>query len=487
MDPQGRRMVSQSPQTPNRQGSARSGSGAPLSRVTLNDVYAMVKSMESRMAAQETKLQLQEKRLQAQEEEIRVLKIDNSELWQEIHRLKGPRFPFEIFSLIILSTEEKKTLKTLSLVSRGWMSVTRAVLFKRISYSAMFWMVKIDPIPIMNSQHCTLFPYVQTIDISGSTDDGSEYPVRRAFDWMDGFLKFIPKFIALQSLELSCLDSQDLQGIQRSMPQSIKNNIKAVSIDSPECRMSELAVFVSRFTALKTLSWGGNSRYGVWELTPGLVSPPSSIRELSLWDAYTDNIFPLAVMKWIVNLHSGIIDSIDPYNFPSEKSVEFRRFLTRFGSTLSKIKFMISGDEGAVQFLRSGYCAALPQLKSIQLDFWGHTFSYSYFDKSFLSTIERLPKIIALLPPSIKEIILTMEPNTLHLEESAVPRHRLGSINWSQLDQSLTGSQYPLLRILTIRKSRYWRKEVDQDVEEMWRNLLPICARKGILKTDFRD
>ncbi|KAJ7441659.1 hypothetical protein B0H11DRAFT_2204733 [Mycena galericulata] len=485
MDPQGRQMVSQSPQTPSRQGWAHSGSGAPLSRVTLNDVYAMVKSMESRMAAQETKLQVQDKKLQAQEEEIRVLRIDNSELWQEIHRLKGPRFPFEIFSLIILSTEEKQTLETFSLVSRGWMSVTRAVLFKRISYDAMFWLVKIDPIPIMNSQHCTIFPYVQTIMISGSTDYGGESPGMRALDWMDEFLQFIPRFVALHTLDLSYPDSQDLQGIQHSMPHSIRNNIKELSMNSPECHMSEFAEFVSRFTALKTLTWGGgNSDYEVWESIQGLVPPPSSIRQLSLWNA--DDL-SLSVLKWIIALHSDIIDSINPYELPSEKPVEFRRFLTRFGSTLSNIKFMISGDEGAVQFLRSGYCEALPQLKSIQLDFWGHTFSYSYFDKSFLSTIERLPKIIALLPPSIGEIILTMEPNTLPPEESAVPRNTLGSINWSQLDQSLTGSQYPLLRIFKIRMSRYWRKEVERDVEEMWRNLLPICARKGILKTDFRD
>ncbi|KAJ7441666.1 hypothetical protein B0H11DRAFT_2204737 [Mycena galericulata] len=439
MDPQGRRMVLQSPQTPNQQGSARSGLGVPLPRVTLN-------------------------------------------LWQEIHRLKEPRFPFEIFSLIILSTEEKKTLKTFSLVSRGWMSVTRAILFEKITYSAMFWLVK-NPIPIMNSQHCTIFPYVQTIMIGGSIDNGSGNPGMRALNWMDEFLQLIPKFVALHTLDLSYLNSQDLQGIQHSMPHSIRNNIKELSMNSPECHMSEFAVFVSRFTALKTLTWGGNSDYEVWESIQGLVSPPSSIRELSLWNA--DDL-SLSILKWIIALHSDIIDSINPCELPSEKPFEFWGFLTRFGSTLSKIKFMISGDEGAVQFLRSGYCEALPQLKSIQLDFWEHTFSYSYFNKSFLSTIEWLPKILALLPPSIEEIILTMEPNPLRPEESAVPQHTLGSINWSQLDQSLTGSQYPLLRILKIKMSRYWREEVERDVEEMWRNLLPICARNGILETKPR-
>ncbi|KAJ7103876.1 hypothetical protein C8R44DRAFT_808290, partial [Mycena epipterygia] len=465
MYPQGRRVVSQSPQTPKQEGLAHGASGA--SRMTLTDVYALVKSMEARMVAQETKLQ-------TQEEEILVLKRDNSELWQEIHRLKGPRFPFEIFSSIILSTGEKKALKTFSLVSRGWMSVTRGVLFKRITHSALFWLVKIKPMPILNNEHCTVFPYVQTIEINGSVNDGSGEPRMCLPDWMDDFLRLIPKFIALRSLELYCLDAWGLQGIQRSMPQSIRKNIKEVSIQWPKYYdMSDFAAFVSMFTALETFS----------ESTQGLVSPPSSIRELLFLGADADLIAP-TVLKWFVDLHSGILDSIDPGHLPFEKSVEFGRFLTRFGSTLSKIKFDILDDEGAVQFLHSGCCAALPQLKSIQLDFWGQTFSYSYFDKSFLSTIEWLPKILTLLPPSIEEIILSMEPYYVSPRETAAPTHKLGTINWSQLDQSLTGSQYPSLRILRIRMRRYYEKELNQEMEEMWPKLLPICARKGILETD---
>lgn len=128
----------------------------------------------------------------------------------------------------------------------------------------------------------------------------------------------------------------------------------------------------------------------------------------------------------------------------------------------------------------------MPQLKSIQLDFWSHTFSYSYFDKSFLSKIEWLPKILALLPLSIEEIILSMEPNQLPPRESAAPEHKLGTINWLRLDQSLTGAQYPSLRILKIKIPRAHVEEVNKHLEEMWPKLLPICARKGILETDIR-
>jgi hypothetical protein len=127
----------------------------------------------------------------------------------------------------------------------------------------------------------------------------------------------------------------------------------------------------------------------------------------------------------------------------------------------------------------------MSQLKSIQLDFWSHTFSYSYPDKSFLSGIEWLPKILALLPPSIEEIILSMDPHYLSPRESAVPEHKLGTINWRRLDQSLTGAQYPSLRILKIKIPRAYVEEVNKHTEEMWPKLLPSCARKGILVTDI--
>jgi hypothetical protein len=212
----------------------------------------------------------------------------------------------------------------------------------------MFWLVKIDPISILNNQNCTVFPYVQTIQIHGSTDDGSEYSQRRRPNWMDNFLRLIPKFIALRSLELYCLDERDLQGIQHSMPPSIKKNIKEVSMDLQELDMSEYATFVSIFTALETLRFvGGSSPCTLLQSTQGLVPPPSSITELLLLNSDSDHLGELNVLKWFVDLHSGKIDSMDPHQLSFQNSVEFRSFLNRFGSTLSKIKLSISGEEAA--------------------------------------------------------------------------------------------------------------------------------------------
>ncbi|KAJ7726306.1 hypothetical protein DFH07DRAFT_852806 [Mycena maculata] len=469
MHTHGRRDV---PQYPNQQGPARgaSSSRVPPSRtLTLSDVYALVKSMDARMTVQEAKLQ-------AQEEEILVLKRDNSELWQEIHRLKGPRFPFEIFSLIILSTGEKEALTTFSLVSRGWMSVTRRVLFKRIHHYTAMWRPQIKLVSILNNEHCTIFPYVQTIAISGSTLDSSG---SQADDWMDDFVCLIPKFVALRSLIVHGLGSQDLQKIQRSMPHSIKNNIKEVAIDNAGSHMPGFAAFLSMFTALETLTSGNSySEYEpVSKLTQGLVSPPSSIRELLFRTSRRND---LIILDWFVNFHSSRIDFIDPHFLPSERPVEFQRFLTRFGSTLSKIKFFISGDHQAGQFLSSGYCAALPQLKSIELEFGWQPLPW---------TIKWLPKILALLPTSIEEVILFMTID-LPPSERVAPEHKLHTIDWSRLDRSLTGSQYLSLRILKIGMlltanlySVEKKLRMKQEMKEMWPKLLPICARQGILET----
>ncbi|KAJ7723075.1 hypothetical protein B0H16DRAFT_344307 [Mycena metata] len=461
---------------------------------TLNDVYALVKSMEGRMATQEIKLQ-------TQEQEIQALKKDNAALWQEIRRLKGPRFPFEIFSSIILSTRDTKTLAMFSLVSRGWMSVTRRVLFKRIRHDAMFWMVKIEPLPILQNVHCTVFPYVRTIAINGSLDDGSGEPAYPG-PWLDDFLELIPKFAALRILELYALGKYDVNAIQRSLiSHSMVNNITELSIDSDWDTMSEFAASISQFTALEKLtpSLDGPTRE-VWpeisESLQSLIVPPSSIRALSFWDPYNGPFSP-TVLRWFVDRHSGTIDSIHPHHLPFEHPVEFRQFLTRFGPTLSEINFSISGREGAEEFLRSDYCAAMPQLKSLQLDFWQHTFSYSYFDKSFLSNIELLPKLLALVPPSIEELILSMEPNVLNPRKTATSQqhtlspgatqHRLGTINWSRLDQSLTGSRCPSLRTLKLVMPHcYYAEEIDKEMEQMWANLLPLCAGRGILETEIR-
>ncbi|KAJ7807801.1 hypothetical protein B0H14DRAFT_3152284 [Mycena olivaceomarginata] len=109
--------------------------------LALGDLHVLVVKLEARMGVQEKK--------------IAVLEQENSELWQEIHRLKGPRLPLEIFLLIVGSArDDKKALKTFSLVSKSWMHIAREVLFAKISLRG------VKPLPFLNNPHCTIFPVI---------------------------------------------------------------------------------------------------------------------------------------------------------------------------------------------------------------------------------------------------------------------------------------------------------------------------------------
>ncbi|KAJ6463141.1 hypothetical protein C8R47DRAFT_84028 [Mycena vitilis] len=331
-------------------GGGGTGRGAQSAKtLTLSDVYSLVVKLDARLAAQE-------KKLVAQDEKITVLQRENSELWQEIHRLKGPRFPLEIFlSIVDFARDDRETLKTFSLVCKSWMPITRDVLFAKISLHAAFWCVKIQPGPILNSPHCTVFPYIRTISINGSLDDGSSDP--NAFRnpwWMEAFLVHMPKLTALTSLELISLIPWDLDCIERAMVPSKKRQIRALDIHSPEFfTISQIAVFISKFPELTTLVCG--EMYEYWKAdalrdllgaNEPLVAPPSSIRKLVL-DATDLSHLPSTILKWFTDLHLGVIESFVAGNLPASHPAECRAFVGRFGVHLSHTVLSIHGCDDA--------------------------------------------------------------------------------------------------------------------------------------------
>ncbi|KAJ7812401.1 hypothetical protein B0H14DRAFT_2857132 [Mycena olivaceomarginata] len=400
--------------------------------LTLSDLHALVVKLEARLVVQE--------------EKITVLQRENSELWQEVHRLKGPRFPVEIFLFIVDSArDDKEALKTFSLVCKSWMPITRNILFARISLSAMFWYVKIKPGQILNSPHCTVFPHVRTINIDGSMDDGSDHHASRENNWMDDVLVHMAKFTALTSLELYTLGSWDLDAIDRAISRSRKRGIRRLDLYHPVyLTMSQIAVFISKFTDLTTLECGEIDRS--WEedaLTDFLgtnellVAPPSSITKL------------IILLDWFTDLHLG-------------------GFINRFGGSLSHIKLSISGhDADTVQFLESKYLATLSQLKSIVL-----TFSESAYDC--------LPQTFVQLPPSIEEITLFLinirDPDQLSRRERAA--------TWSQLDRTLVETKFSSLRSLSIVCGHMFA-ENEKHMRRILPKLLPHFAKKQILTIKF--
>ncbi|KAJ7497753.1 hypothetical protein FB451DRAFT_1212635 [Mycena latifolia] len=410
-----------------------------------------------------------EARMVAQEERIAALEQENSGLWQEIHRLKGPRLPLEICFLIVNSArDDRKALKTFSLVCKSWMPITRKILFTRISLSAMFWLVKV---PILNNPHCTVFPHVQVIAIDGSTNDGSGAPALSSHAWMDDFLLHMPKFTALTSLDLSSLKPWAFDAIDRAMPPAMKRGIRRLEMYRPKrLRMSAIVAFVSNFTGLTTLTCG--EMYGGWEgnalpyllgTNEALAPPPSSITKLVIFEP---GHLPSTILKWFTDLHPGVIESLYPHNLPISHSVKFRAFINRFGASLSELKLLISSDDSAAQFLRSRYFTTLTRLKSIVVEFRQ-------------LTLVHLPTILAQLPPSIEAISLLVDPSQLS-------RHAT-QMNWSQLDRTLVGTRFPSLRYLTIVIQCHCREDKEKPMKEMWQKLLPSFAKTQVLTIKFES
>ncbi|KAJ7670743.1 hypothetical protein DFH06DRAFT_141290 [Mycena polygramma] len=299
--------------------------------LTLSDLHALVLSLEARLVAQD--------------EKITVLERENSELWKEVHRLKEPRFPLEIFAVIVESARnDKKALTTFSLVCKSWMPITRNILFSRISSSAMFWLVKIKLGPILSGPHCSVFPHVQTITFDGNLDDGSPDPAFRDDTWMDDILVHMPKFTALKALELYTLGLGDFDAIDRALSPSTKKGIQRLDLYHLEdLTLSEIADFISKFTDLTTLQCGDMCRsreqYGSPDFATDelLVAPPSSITKLDITPD-TPGYLPSTVLEWFTEFHRGIIESVIPGNLPVSHPAEFKRFIDRFGCSLSHIK-----------------------------------------------------------------------------------------------------------------------------------------------------
>ncbi|KAJ7155224.1 hypothetical protein C8R46DRAFT_1117248 [Mycena filopes] len=465
-----------------------------------------------------------EQKLLAQEKELVALKRENLELWQEIRRLKGPRFPFEIFSAIIMSSGDKKALKMFSLVSRGWMSVARKVLFQRICYVDLQLAPRavrrpgyfdLQPAPrmpqivhslphvkaahslpnLLKDHNCTLAPHVQRLELGAIAHAHKPLPRNGMVlnrEWMNEFLPLIPRFVALRSLDLYHLIPRDLRSLLGVMRRHrMQDNITELAITSSYAySLPQLATDLSGFTRLKTLSY---TNQGAWsgDFTEDIVRPSRSITTLvlrSLSSSDVSSLSSLSILRWFVSRHSGIISTLHVADVAFEYPVEFGHFLTRFGPTLLDLRFDIgAGPEIAEYFIRSDWCAALQHLKSFRVYFRNSAIAYSPVDKAFLAeTGKLLPHILGLVPPTIQHITLVMR-----LVSGPSAASDLDSTtDWVTLDHSLAGARYPALRVLKIRMTGAgppsW-PDLTKEMAEMWCSLLPNCSRKGILEVDASD
>ncbi|KAJ7740870.1 hypothetical protein B0H14DRAFT_2989758 [Mycena olivaceomarginata] len=442
------------------QGGRVKQSAKPL---TLSDLHALVLNLNASMLEQERKIT-------ALEEDITVLRQENSDLWQEIHRLKGPRFPLEIFFLIVnAARDDEKALKTFSLVCKSWMPITRKVLFAEISLYASFLVFGVSPVVIFNNPHCTIFPHVLTITIHGSGNAAFFHPAG-----LDDILLHMHKFTSLTTLHLHNLGQWDFDAITWVIPPVVKQSIRRLDIYCPGghtmSSMSSIAPFISNFTELTTLEFGDNMEENDLASLLGanrlLIPPPSNITKLVLYDS---GHLPSSILEWFTNHHSGIIKSLAPYNLPTSHPIQFRHFINRFEASLSEIELSISEDDSGdtVHFLN-----LLSRVKSIVIKF--------------------LP-IIPQLPPSLEEISLVFmnfDSPVSYWDDAGNPAppppHLLSRYRkWSQIDHTLVGGKLPSLRNLRVVFNFLRPGREDKDIKELMLQLLPRFAKERILTIEF--
>ncbi|KAJ7635089.1 hypothetical protein FB45DRAFT_865657 [Roridomyces roridus] len=217
------------------------GNSSPNNRdilLALGDLRALVKHLDVRLEALADKIQIQETKMGAQDIRIQLLKQENSELWQEVYRLKGPRLPTEILLLIVESAwDDKPALKTFSLVCKSWLHVARKIIFYRlpIPMSGVFRQgsFSVRPGDILNSPHCDIFPYVQSFKIEASLDGLGGASSDRVRKWMREALVHMPKFTALTWSVLWYCTESELGDLMLAIPPSMQSNLRSLLIFSP--------------------------------------------------------------------------------------------------------------------------------------------------------------------------------------------------------------------------------------------------------------
>ncbi|KAJ7687542.1 hypothetical protein B0H14DRAFT_3055369 [Mycena olivaceomarginata] len=373
--------------------------------------------------------------LHALEKRIVVLEQENSELWQEVHRL--------FFLIVAEARADKKALKTFSLVSRSWMHIAREILFARISLRS----VK----PFLNDPHCTIFPYVRGLFISrDDTNDGTSIPSAITPNWLDDYLVHVPKFTALTSLELYTLKARDLHNIAHALPPGTKQRIRQLTIYRPDASLSTITNFISNFTQLTTLKCG--EMYESWRTnalarllpstqagTNELAAPPPSLATLLFWES---GHLPANVLKWLTAHHPGAIELFCPSDLQPAHPAEFRDFI-----------LSILHERDAVQLLDPQYLTTLSELTCIVLNFYNATLSW-------------LPNI---------DNIYVEARDLARIDESA-------ATGWPELDRTLAGgTAFPSLCSLTIGIRNSDKDKENLHEQEILRRLLPLSAEKRIL------
>ncbi|SJL11125.1 uncharacterized protein ARMOST_14528 [Armillaria ostoyae] len=191
-----------------------SSSRAP--QVTLSSLASLVSSLKQQQEMQSTEIGRIKNRIQRLEKENEDLRAENSDLWNEINKIKGPRFPPELFDRFIdFLHHDNEALKACSLVCRAWIPASRFHLFEHIYFAVLSNRRRM--VELLDSSFCTLFKYVREITVDGNIDDGHPVPMMGIpLSWLQPLAQYLDRFTGVTVLCLRCITTASIRYIINS-------------------------------------------------------------------------------------------------------------------------------------------------------------------------------------------------------------------------------------------------------------------------------
>ncbi|KAK7050274.1 hypothetical protein R3P38DRAFT_3255996 [Favolaschia claudopus] len=364
-------------------------------------------------------------RERVEEADIRTTKLEkeNSDLWQRVSRLTGPRLPFEIcWSIIEWVTDDTRALKNFSLVCKDWMHVTRKTLFAALQVrQTAHWLLE----EIIESPFCSIFPYVKRLviisDSCGSNVSEAELAeILFIPTWMDNFLFHIPKFTAgLTTLSFWFAGPGELNRIVQALSPDQKGGVQNTCLHPKALGMVHIAKFVSEFSQLQAVVFWEcpsdwlpvvSEYFLPGDLNEEFVAPPLSINSVLMHPAPItgSGILP-KILKWLTQSPPGAIHTWFGTDMPTHSPIESREFAAHFQDSLTRVSFLVYPCQSE-QHLATGVLPLLTKLKHIRLNVMDYTM------------FECIPNIVAKLPPSLETICV------------AAGRNPRATAIWAQMD-----------------------------------------------------
>ncbi|KAK0432409.1 uncharacterized protein EV420DRAFT_688299 [Desarmillaria tabescens] len=225
---------------------------APAAQVTLSSLGTLVSSLKQQQEVQSTEIERIKSRIQSLEKENEDLRAENSDLWNEINKIKGPRFPSELCDRIIdFLHHDHKALKSCSLVCRAWIPATRFHLFECFSYEVL-WRSYRNKVTVLDSSVCTLFKHVRKITVNEQGGIGSSKGI--PLDWLQPLAQYFNRFTNVIDLSLLSINTTSIRYIIDSP--GFTSHITQLMLHNIICStFNDLPYILSYFSKLESLSY----------------------------------------------------------------------------------------------------------------------------------------------------------------------------------------------------------------------------------------